>query len=162
MYVPADIKARIVQILKDGIAKAEARYNIKLPFPKVTYEQGGARIAGTASYRKWTIDFNPGILMHNVEQFLGDTVLHELGHLVCDKVYPEAHASNIAFSYTTGRYKRTKRDVHGARWQECTRACGHPNPTRCHDMDTKALKVAAGGGQWYCTCGCGKKTTVGA
>lgn len=162
MFVPAEIKARIASVIAEGLGKANKRYNLNMPMPTITYNQGGARVAGTASYRKWVIDLNPAILMNNIEEFIADTPLHELGHLVCDRVYPEAHQSNIAFSYTAGRYKRTKRDVHGARWQECTRACGHPNPTRCHSFDTVELKVKAGGGQWECTCGCGKKATVGA
>lgn len=158
MHVPADIKARIVEILKAGIAKAEARYKMTFPFPRVTYNQGGGSIAGTANYRTWTIDLNPGILMQNVEEFLGDTVLHELGHLICDKVYPEAHLPGAggaaSYSYRTGRYKRAKREVHGPRWVECTYACGHPNPLRCHTMNTEGLKKgAANRFRYECTCG---------
>lgn len=161
MNVPAHIKARVIQILKDGIAKAEARYKMKFEFPNVVYKLSGGRVAGTASYRTWTIDLNAGILMQNVEEFLNDTVLHELGHLICDRVYPEAHMAGggVSAPYTitrTGRFKRAKRDLHGARWVECTYACGHPNPLRLHTMNTEGLKKGNANRYRY-ECQCGKQ-----
>lgn len=161
MNVPAHIQQRIVQILKDGCARATSFYKREFPMPTITYKIGGGRVAGTATFRTWTVNFNPGILMQNVEEFLNDTVLHELGHLVCDKVYPEAHQAGIRMQGF--RFKREKRDLHGPRWVEAARACGHPNPTRCHNMDTTGLKKGTASRVQYkyaCPCGCKKVYTV--
>ncbi len=131
MKVPADIQKRVLDTLRTGILKAEEAYGMTFKMPTVVYTKGGTT-AGTANYRTWTINLNPGLLIENVETFLKRTVLHELGHLICDKVYPEAN--HTTFVIVRGRRRRSKRDVHGPRWQSIMITLGGPTD-RCHNYD---------------------------
>ena len=155
MQVTAAIHARVVAKLKAGIALAEAKYGRKFEMPRVIYEKRGTT-AGTASYVKWEIDLNAGLLMRNVEDFIERTVPHELAHLITDRVYPENH-HNRGFQITRGgRFKRAKRDVHGADWQSVCTVLGMSNITRCHQYDTSETKVVKSNGRqdkWQCGCG---------
>ena len=141
MQVTTAIKDRVVAKLNEGIAKAAARYNITIPFPTVLYTKRGTT-AGVANYRHWTVNFNPVLLMENVDKFITRTVPHELAHLICDRVYPHAHESEVVRTATG--WKRTKRDVHGSYWKEVMRVIGVPahEITRCHNYDvTNAKRV---------------------
>lgn len=158
----AAIKQRITDIIKEGVAKAEAHYGRKFAMPTIVYTKGGARVAGTANGPTNRINLNPDIMMLNLEAFIERTPLHELAHLIDYQVNPENHQRGIVMT-NSGRFKREKRDVHGYAWQQVAVVCGLKNPTRCHSYDTTALKrVKIGGGTWGCSCGCGKKCTVGA
>lgn len=139
MQVTADIKTRITAKLNEGIALAAARYNVTIPFPTVLYTKRGTT-AGVASYRSWSVNFNPVLLMENVDKFITRTVPHELAHLICDRVHPHAHQRQLVRTATG--WKHTKRDVHGAYWKEVMRAIGVPHHeiTRCHDYDVSNAK----------------------
>jgi SprT protein len=150
--VSAELKSRIRSILLEGIAKIEKRYGIKMEYPTVTYNQGGG-VAGMANYKKWTIKYNPVLLNENVEVFLARTVPHELAHLACDRIYPEAHATEIVRT-RSGKLKRTKRDVHGNYWKEIMRVLGVSDIGRCHSYDTTSVKRAVT--KYNYSCGCGE------
>lgn len=160
MHVTAEVKAKVVAKLKEGIALAEAKYNQKFAMPKVSYDLRG-RVAGYANYREWHIRLNAVLLMENVEVFLERTVPHELAHLITDRVYPEAHASDIMFT-RSGRMKRTKREVHGPRWQSVCLVLGMTDITRCHKYDvtnSKVVKSSSRQVEWKCPCGTVLKLT---
>jgi predicted SprT family Zn-dependent metalloprotease len=78
--------------------------------------------------------------MENVDKFIARTVPHELAHLICDRVHPHAHQSQLVRTATG--WKRTKRDVHGAYWKEVMRVLGVPHHeiTRCHSYDVSNAK----------------------
>lgn len=161
MQVTQAIKDRVIAKLQQGIARAEAHYKQKFAMPRVIYKKRGTT-GGTASYSTWTINLNAGLLMRNVDDFIDgrSTVLHELGHLINDKVNPEDHKSA---GYTTviraGKEirKRLPRDVHGAGWQSVCTVIGMTDVTRCHDYDvteTKIHKPKRRVDAWKCTrCG---------
>lgn len=155
MQVTAAIKARVEKKLKDGIALAEKKYNQTFAMPKVTYDLRG-RTAGTANYNRWHIRLNAVLLMENVEDFLERTVPHELAHLITDRVYPEAHHNRGLQFLSTGRVKRGKRDVHGAKWQSVCLVLGMTDITRCHQYDVTNSQVVKSNGrsiEWQCACG---------
>lgn len=152
MIVTAEIHKRVIDNLAACIVILEAKYKQKFPMPKVVYDKRGTT-AGTAIYREWKINLNPGLLMdpRHTDEMVNDTVPHELGHLVTFKVYPETMDTNIIA--TRRGWKRTKREVHGPHWKEVMWAMG-ANPSRCHDMDTSAVKVVKSNSrqdQWKCS-----------
>lgn len=154
MQVTAAVKARVEKKLKDGIALAEAKYGQKFVMPTVSYDLRGVA-AGYANYRAWAIRLNGTLLMENVDKFIERTVPHELAHLITDRVYPEAHASDITIT-RRGRMQRTKREVHGPRWQSVCLVLGMTDVTRCHQYDTTNSKVVKSNGrqiEWKCPCG---------
>lgn len=134
--VTSDVKQRVVQQLELAISKLREHYHVTLPMPFLKYDLKGTT-AGTANYITNTIRFNPTLLMENIELFIARTVLHELGHIACDRIYPEAHQRKLKFDGR--RMRRTKRDVHGERWQEIMRVLGGPT-SRCHSYDVSSIK----------------------
>lgn len=135
-YVPPAYKVRINEIIREGIRKAEQHYHIKLEFPSIIYKKRG-RCAGTGSYTKWEIDLNPVLLWKEGDTFINETPIHELAHLITDRVYPEAHDRGIKI--VRGRIRREKREVHGPSWYEVMNVLGVANPQRCHTFDTSHL-----------------------
>lgn len=163
MQITAALHARVIAKLTECIALAEKHYGIKIRMPRVVYNKRGTT-AGTANYRTWTIDLNAGLFLRNVEEFLDDTVPHELGHLINDQVYPESHERDNSarlealLNWRPGMRmpKREKREVHGATWREVCRVIGMKEITRCHQFDTTETKVIKSNGrqiEWKCTCG---------
>jgi len=151
--VSYDLYTRINKILLEGIAKLEKHYGVELEMPKVLYTLRGTT-GGRADYRKWTVNYNAVLLNENVDVFLARTVPHELAHLACDKIYPQAHETDIVMS-RTGRWKRTKRDVHGRYWQEIMRVLGVKDISRCHSYDVTNSKIEKTFKKFNYSCGCG-------
>lgn len=154
--VPDELKKQVERKLVECIAKAEDTYNISIPFPSIAYDING-KTAGYAVYSKWQIRLNPVLLVENGQAFIDDTPVHELAHLICFKVYPEAH--NPTQRYAVFGSSRAKRDIHGARWQSIMRTLGS-NPTRTHKFDTSNVGHHKTKYVYKCNC-CGKKYAIG-
>jgi SprT protein len=147
------IKQRVIDKLTAGIALANRRYGVTIPFPTVIYKKRGTT-AGTANYRTWTIDLNPVLLTENVDQFIERTVPHELAHLITYKVYPQAYETEVVRTRTG--FRRTKRDVHGSYWQEVMRTLGVADIKRCHSYDVTNAKQRKNTTTYKYKCeGCG-------
>ena len=143
------IKQKVTDKLKACIAIANKRYGIDVKFPNVVYQKRGTT-AGTANYRTWTIDLNPVLLVENLDDFIEDTVPHELAHLVTNMVYPHAHK----------RVYGQKRSPHGSEWQSVMRVLG-ANPSRCHSYDTSNARTRTKASYDYkCNC-CGQVIKLG-
>lgn len=80
---------------------------IIIPKPKVIYNIRGTK-AGTANFNHWVLDFNPKYLSAYRDEFIVDTVSHEVAHLVTVK----RHGTDIF--------------PHGRQWQSIMRAFGLP------------------------------------
>lgn len=130
MHVPTEIRNRVVEKLQEGIAITKEKYGIAIAMPSISYDLRGTT-AGRANYGRWTVEFNPVLLMQNIETFIARTVPHELAHLITDKVHPSAHRRGW-----TG-----KRSVHGPEWQSVMRALGVEDISRCHQYDVTDAKV---------------------
>jgi SprT protein len=159
MHVSADLKKRVEAEIADGLEKARKKWpHLTFPAPTISYDLRGTT-AGTADYRKWHIRLNAAIMIHQPDAFIARTPKHELAHLLNDKVYPEAHKTSINYFHSSGRVRRTKREVHGPRWQHCMRVIGIMDPTRCHNYD---VSTARKGGSYQYSCpACGKEYSVG-
>jgi SprT protein len=152
MQVTSDIKARVIATIKHNIETVEKKFNIKMKMPLITYDLTGTT-AGTANYVKWHIRLNGDLLMRNVDSFIARTVPHELAHLACDQIYPEAHRPE----YSYGR--STKREVHGPRWQSIMHVLG-AETSRCHSYDVSEVRKKSSGREVKCS-GCNFTFTIG-
>lgn len=156
MQVSANIRSKVATKINECIAKIESHYKVKFKAPHVRYDIRGTT-AGTARPSTWELRFNPTLLVENLDDFIADTVPHEVAHLACDMIYPEAHKGTITFTYA-GRVRRGKREIHGPKWQSIMRVLG-ADPSRCHDYDTSNVPSKSGSKttyEWSCN-GCGKK-----
>lgn len=144
MQVSAELKKKVEDKLRAGIAIAEAKYNTKIVFPSVVYTKRGST-AGTADYGKWQLNFNPVLLVENGDAFIDRTVPHELAHLIVHQVFPQAYERT---------FRGQKRDVHGRYWQNVMHVLG-ADATRCHSFDvTNATNRRR---YTYVCSGCGAK-----
>lgn len=79
--------------------------------------------------------------MENQEDFIARTVPHEVAHLIDYIVNPQNFQSSLTLT-RTGRYKRSKRDLHGADFKFImTTVLGCNDGDRCHTYDTSNAAV---------------------
>lgn len=138
MHVPMNIQERVHAKLEESIALAEAHYGTTFRKPTVLFTKRGTT-AGTANYVRYEVNFNPILLVENVEAFIARTVPHEMAHLIDHTLHPENFESTVRMT-RTGRWKRTKRDVHGRTFKEIMSVMG-ADGSRCHSFDTTRARV---------------------
>lgn len=160
MQVTATVKARVKAKLEESIALAEAHYGTTFKMPTILYTKRG-RVAGVANYIQYEVNFNPVLLMENVESFIARTVPHEMAHLIDHKLHPENFQTDIRVDQY-GRIKRTKRDIHGRTFKAIMGVLGADN-SRCHSYDTTRSAVRqAGKSKHLYTCNtCGSVMKLG-
>lgn len=171
MKVSAQIKQQVETKLREGIATIQKHYGCKLDMPTILYTKGGGT-AGVANYCNWTVNYNPVLLIENTDEFLARTVPHELAHLACDKIYPEAHQSNndnyreayagdgTGYRFHPTRFRRAKRELHGSHWQEIMHVIGVKDVSRCHSYDVTNVKRKKARYQYKCA-GCATVVSCG-
>lgn len=119
-----DLKKECIERVRFYIDKANNKLGLSLPMPRVIFS-----ITGTTAGKAWigrnTIEFNPILLRDNIEEFLGRTPGHEVGH----------HAAHAKFGHDI--------KPHGYEWGKVMWALGLP-AVRCHNYDT--TNVARRGG----------------
>ena len=158
MNVTADVKARITAKLEECIEKAEAAYGKRYEMPTVLYNLRG-KVGGRALCHSYTLKLNAVLLMENVDDYINRTVVHEMAHLIDYDRNPENFESTVRMT-RSGRWKRTKRDLHGATWKGIMRTLGGPT-SRCHSYDTTRSTVRRKARhEWACT-DCGATMTLG-
>lgn len=109
---PQAVHQRLIELL----ALAENHWGREFPFPQVRFDLRGL-CAGQALQRDNCIRINLTLFRENVEQYLRQTVGHELAHLVCWHV----HGHRVR--------------PHGAEWRQVMHVFGLP-AQRCHTYDT--------------------------
>lgn len=128
----AGLRQRALEGVRAYIAKANALYRRSFPMPTVSFDLRG-KTAGQAYYQKNHIRLNPVLFTENIEEFLGDTVPHEVAHLVARQLHlPKTIQS------------------HGVEWQAVMRDFGL-KPRRCHSYDVTNAQV---GKAYAYRCGC--------
>lgn len=141
MVVDPDIRKQVDAKIAASLKLAEQHFSRRIRKPVVIYTKRGST-AGTATFSKWEINLNPGLLIRNVDQFIERTVPHELAHLIADLMYPQQLGK--------------KRDVHGDNWKRVCRILGMTDVSRCHSYDVSEVKLVRSTSKtvkWQCTCG---------
>lgn len=158
--ITKQIKQRVLDKVREGIDLIEKHYKKTISVPAVVYAVGGAT-AGTANHRTYTIDINPVLLMENLDDMIDNTVPHELAHLACHTIYPEAYQSSVRM--VMGRrgwqMRRTKREIHGWQWQEIMRVLG-ADPARTHKYDVSNVSHRKARYEYRCS-GCEHVMQIG-
>jgi SprT protein len=147
------VKQQVLAKLQSGLDLIAAHYGKRLPMPKVLYTVTGST-AGFARYDAWMINLNAAIMERNFDDFMERTVLHELAHLVTDRLYPEIRpkdkpgewkaATKVIVTFNAGKMTsktktpRPKIQHHGARWKEVMGVLG-VEASRCHSYDTEGI-----------------------
>lgn len=129
---------KIESKIEETLMKAESIFKTKFSFPAVDYSLRGA-CAGQYVRKNETneevLRFNIELAKNNEEEFVTQTVPHEVAHLISRNMYgfPNGHG-------------------HGMRWKMTMMALG-VEPTRCHSYD---ISVTTNRKRVEYTCNCGQ------
>ena len=116
VIVSDSLKAEVTQSIKRFLLMAEKNYGKIYGMPSVSYDLNST-VGGTASYSRWHIQVNPRILVENKNDYLINTIGHEVAHLI------------------TSDNHHGKRMGHKKEWKD-TMAVFGLKPERCHKYKT--------------------------
>ncbi|MEM4258086.1 MAG: SprT-like domain-containing protein [Candidatus Thermoplasmatota archaeon] len=144
--VSAEIRKRIENKINDCLAIANKHYNPVCPFkmPKVEYNLHGT-CGGLAYPTQWRLRFHPVFIAENTEDYIENTVPHEVAHLIDYEVH-KLHVQGFG-------YRVKRRSIHGPTWRAVMRLLG-ANPARCHTYDTSNVQRKS---SFMYECPCCKK-----
>lgn len=127
--IKSQIEARVLECME--IVRAKFRLT-EFQNPSVHFDVSGTK-GGFAKYQDWSIHFNLDLAKNNMEQYLNQTVPHEVAHLVDFK------------KYGGWGHKRT--------WKAIMIHVFGLKPDRCHSMDVSEVKTRKYDTYIY-TCNC--------
>ena len=133
-----DLREIAVQKTYQIIDKANIILNIELKYPTILFNLHGC-IAGKANYNGWKIHYNYTLLKENFKNFVEDTIVHEVAHLV--------------------EYAKYQKCGHKENWKGIMRQLGISDPQRCHDYNVAHCKRKTK--QFIYECNCNTKHVVG-
>jgi SprT protein len=133
----------ILRQAENAIRSAEGRarnfYGINLPEASIDFSLRG-RCAGQARVDhedRTSLRINQQLLRENLDDFLNQTIPHEVAHLVVNWQF---------------RKKRKKLRPHGQEWQTVMRNCFDLEPKRCHSYQTTPARVVPRPFLYSCSC----------
>ncbi|MDJ0807060.1 MAG: SprT-like domain-containing protein [Gammaproteobacteria bacterium] len=115
---------RATQETRDLIRRGEDHFGVHCPLSGIHFDLKG-KAAGMVVFTqraKPFIRYNPLLLKQNPEQFLSQTLPHEVSHLISRRL----HGADIR--------------PHGMEWQQIMQFFG-AQPKRCHQFSTEELPV---------------------
>ncbi len=153
MKLTNTVRNRVIATVKKNIADASKYYGRKFRMPKIEFTKRGMT-AGVACCTTNTVNYNPVLLMENVEDFIARTVPHEVAHLIDYQVNPHNHRTRL-ITTRSGCIRRAKRNVHGRDFQFImTHVLGCDDATRCHTYDVSSVMRNKKRHEWKCDdCG---------
>jgi len=115
---------------------AEKFFNRPVPKPKVRFDLRG-RVAGQAFYFKHWLRFNTVLFQENREDFLNQTVPHEVAHWIQD------------WLYGVGKTK-----PHGREWKGIMKTVFGLSPERCHSYNVENARTRTLPAAYKYKCSC--------
>ena len=112
---------------------ANQKYGMNLRTPVIAFDLRGA-CAGQAWLQKHMIRYNISLLAKYGEEFITQTVAHEVAHLI---------------AYVRNGYRKGK--PHGQEWRAVMRAFG-ADASRCHSFDVTEARVVKADYIYSCKC----------
>ncbi|MCY1283990.1 Protein SprT [compost metagenome] len=103
--------------------QAEAFFQRTFPRPQVSFQLRGQK-AGVAHLDENKLRFNPQLYRENQDDFLKQTVAHEVAHLIAHQLFGP------------------KIQPHGEEWQLIMRGVYELPPHRCHSYEVKRRRVS--------------------
>lgn len=119
--------------VEECFVKADIFYGEKVPRCQIKFDLTG-KSAGTANFAKKELRFNRKLLIDNEQDFMQDTIPHEVAHIVQRWKYGYAVAS------------------HGNEWKKIMVEVFRIPPKRCHKLDVS--KVLRKTREYRYTCNC--------
>lgn len=113
-----EMKERATRKVWMVLEELNEEYGADFDFPRIEWVVCGTT-AGKAWLGQWRIQLNEQLCKENIEDFMQDTIPHEVAHLIAYKVFGD--------------------DGHGDGWKSVMRALGL-NPSRCHNYDTSHVE----------------------
>lgn len=130
----------ILDKTEESFKKAEAFYGKTFSRPlNIIFKRNGTT-AGYCNYRKKTLMFQLDLAEHNEEDFISQTVPHEVAHW-------------IDFEHNGIHRDRKGWIAHGYTWKYIMRRVYGLNPDRCHTYDT-SVTITKKQDRYEYTCGC--------
>lgn len=141
------IKTAIEASVHHYVDMANEKLGAGLNYPEIAYTVKGG--CGGKAYGFYKVDFNMGLIVDNLSEYLNHVVPHEVAHLVVEKLF------GTEYSYT-GRGK-PRRMSHGPKFRMVMRTFGiHRKSYASHSMDVSKVKKTRKTSQVPCKCtGCG-------
>lgn len=133
------IDQRLYTTVENCYRLAENYYQRRFDRPTLNFKLRGMA-AATAHVMQNTIRFNRALLEQNTEDFLINTVPHEISHLIAYRL----HGHRIA--------------PHGAEWATIMRQVFGLKPQRCHQYAVRPRSKIA----YYYRCACAEGHALGA
>lgn len=152
MHLTQEQRTEAVRRVEHFVEKANALYGKQMPVPVVHFDLKGTTAGQAFSHHR--IRLNEGLMVDHWDDFINDTIPHEVAHCVVNFVFG-------AEVRLTRRGKR-QRISHGEKWKSVMRAFG-VDANRTHDMDVSKVRQARRTKTKYeyrCNC-CGKSIPVG-
>ena len=121
--LPEDIQAKVEDKVKESVDLIELQVDVVMPEIQIRYDLRGKN-GGQAGLEGgiYFIRINPYLLLDHEEEYLAQTVPHEVAHIGCFKRFPGQKIG------------------HGPEWQTMMRLLGL-DPKRCHRYDTSNAQV---------------------
>ncbi|MDS9874905.1 SprT family zinc-dependent metalloprotease [Pseudomonas protegens] len=116
--MPEQLNTRV----EDCFQLAESFFKRPFKRPVVSLKLRGQK-AGVAHLHENLLRFNPQLYRENTEDFLKQTVAHEVAHLIAHQLFGE------------------RIQPHGEEWQLIMRGVYELPPNRCHTYDVKRRSV---------------------
>ena len=135
----AELQKKAVTGVRRAERQAQEFYSIKLPEASIDFSLRG-RCAGQAIIEQTgatCLRINLQLLRENLEDYLVQTIPHEVSHLVVN---------------WQARKKRLKPRPHGTEWQAIMRDCFGLEAIRCHSYKTTPARVVPRPFLYACSC----------
>lgn len=113
---------QIQQQVEHCYQQAEAFFRQRFPRPQISFKLRGQK-AGVAHLTENKLRFNPGLYRENQEDFLRQTVPHEVAHMIAHHLYGP------------------RIQPHGEEWQLIMRGVYELPPLRCHNYAVARRQV---------------------
>ncbi len=156
MFVTQAVKTRVEKKVAECIAKADKYFNKKHQIPRIEYTVRGQK--GGYAQGTGLVNFNPILLMENIEDYMTDTIPHEVAHCI-DAANGRDDNFIQGWAAFALRGRRAKRVVHGESWKQIMRMLGS-DPERCHNYDVKNAQVKVKAKYDYRCGGCNQSFLV--
>lgn len=118
MNVSTELKQQVETTVMNTVAKIEQLYKTKFSVPvQIKYDIDSARLGGQANANGFFIRLNPAFLTKYKDEYIKQTVVHEVAHLGCHQVYHIDNGMHI--------------NAHGPEWKNMMVRLG-ADPSRCH------------------------------
>lgn len=115
---------QVIDKVNETVTKLNSIYKFSMANPNIHYDVRGTK-AGVAKSHTMSVHFNPTLAIENWDNFINDTVPHEVCH--------------VAVWQWAEYFKKPYPKPHGSRWKIMMFDVG-VNPRRTHDYDVSNVK----------------------